>query len=152
MFSGSFIRNRSTKLAAVVLGLVVIPVVSGCGKAKEKWDTAYPTKGVVKFRGNPVADAEIAFFPQGESVPATIRPRARTKEDGSFEVWTYQPGDGAPEGKYKITVTHTTVKEYKGVAINQPNDLPPKYATQQTTDLVAEIGPQPNEIPPLELK
>ena len=152
MVSGLFTRARLTKRAGILLGLMLAPLLSGCGQAKQAWDTAYPAKGVVKYKGVPVADAEVALFPQGTSMPDTVRPRAKTAEDGSFVVWTYKPGDGAPVGNYKVTVVHHKLVEKKGVAIVQPNDLPPKYATVQSTDLVAEIGPKETEIPPIELK
>lgn len=152
MLSGQFFRNRLTRNAAVILGLSFAPVISGCGKAKEPWKTAYPARGVVKFQGNPVANAEIAFFPQGKDVPDSVRPRALTGDDGSFVVWTYEKGDGAPAGNYKVTVVHNKLVEKNGVAVMQPNDLPPKYALVQTTDLVAEIGKQETELPPIELQ
>lgn len=152
MLSVSFIRSGWTKGTAVLLGLSLAPMISGCGKGKEPWETAYPTKGVVKLNGAPVANAEIALFPEGKDIPDSVRPRALTNEDGTFSVWTYEKGDGAPAGKYKVTVVHNRIIEKNGVPLIQPNDLPPKYALVQTTDLVAEIGKPATELPPIELQ
>src|SRR5262245_23797280 len=124
------------KRAAMLLGLLSAPVLTGCGKAKEPWETAYPAKGVLTYKGKPVANAEIAFFPQGTSMPDSVRPRAKTNDEGAFVVWTYQPGDGAPAGNYKVTIVHHSVTEKNGVGITLPNDLPPKYSRVQSTDLV----------------
>ena len=154
MLWGLFIQGRSMKRAELLLGLLSALIMSGCGssKGKDPWDTVYPAKGIVTYKGKPVADAEIALFPQGTSIPDTIRPRAKTSEDGTFVVWTNQPGDGAPAGSYKITVVHYPFGEKNGVAFVKPNDLPAKYSRLQSTDLVAEIGQKETEIPPIELK
>ena len=152
MLTGLFIRSRLAARAAVMLGLLSAPVMSGCGNAKQPWDTVYPAKGVVTYKSKPIINAEVALFPQNDSIPESIRPRAKTTENGEFVVWTNQPGDGAPAGKYKVTVVHNDVIEKNGVVVTKPNDLPPKYSTVQTTDLVVEIGQNQTDIPPIELK
>ena len=152
MLSGFFSKYRSTNKAVVLWGLLLAPSLWGCGKQKQPWETVYPAKGVVTFKGVPVADAEIALFPADDSMPDTVRPRAKTSEDGEFIVWTYQEGDGAPAGNYKATVVHHKVEITKDVAVTKPNDLPAKYSKLQTTDLVVEIGEGETEIPPFELQ
>ena len=147
-FNKSPSRNRTALISAILL----TPLLWGCGKQKQPWETVYPAKGVVTYKGQPIADAEIALFPADESMPESIRPKARSSETGEFVVWTNQVGDGAPAGTYKATVVHHAVKFVKQVAVTMPNDLPKKYATVQTTDLLVEIGEGATEIPPLELK
>jgi len=112
----------------------------------------YPAKGVVTYKGKPVANAEIALFPVDEAIPEVVRPRAKTAANGEFVVWTYEVGDGAPAGNYKATVVHNEVVEVKNVAVTKPNDLPAKYSKLQTTDLVVEIAQGETEIPTIELR
>lgn len=137
--------------ARVVCGLLMV-TLCGCGKAKSPWETVYPAKGKVTFKGKAVPNAELAFFPQDISVPAMVRPRATSAEDGTFTVWTYEKGDGAPAGSYKVTVIHSEVVVGNGTVGAKPNDLPKKYSTPDTTDLLVEIGEVPTDIPPFELK
>ena len=152
MLSRLFIQSGLTRKTPVFLGLSLAVILSGCGKAKEPWETTYPVKGVVKYGGKSLAGADVAFFPQGKSIPDSVRPRATTGEDGSFVLWTYEKGDGAPAGNYKVTVVHHVVGQVNGVTVTHPNDLPAKYSTLQNTDLRAEVGPKETELPPIELK
>jgi hypothetical protein len=147
-----FNSSRPSERAAVLSALLVTPLLWGCGQQKQQWETTYPAKGLVTYKGVPIANAEIALFPQDDTVPETVRPRAITSEDGEFVVWTYEKGDGAPAGNYKATVVHHEVVESKGVMATKPNDLPRKYATVQSTDLLVEIGEGETEIPPFELQ
>jgi len=152
VLSGLQIQSRLPGRLIMLLGVSWALLLSGCGKQKQTWETVYPARGTVTYKGQPVANAEIAFFPQDDSMPETIRPRAKTTEDGEFVVWTYQQGDGAPAGNYKVTVVHHNIVEVRDVLVTRPNDLPPKYARLQTTDLVAEIGEGETELPPFELQ
>lgn len=152
MFSGLLTRSRTSGQVALLGALLLTPLLSGCGKQKQPWETVYPAKGIVTFKGKPIANAEIALFPQGDSMPDTVRPKGKTTEAGEFVVWTYQQGDGAPAGNYKVTVVHHDVVEQRDVLITKPNDLPRKYATLETTDLEVVIGQNETEIPPIDLK
>ncbi|MFN9719499.1 MAG: hypothetical protein ACK58L_12430 [Planctomycetota bacterium] len=142
---------RSWKPYRLVVSLVVI-LVLGCGKGAEPWEKTYPVKGVISFRGKPLADAELSFFPEDQSYPDLVRPRARSGADGSVVGWTYEQGDGAPAALYKVTVVHHEVGVSKETVITKPNDLPEKYSKLDTTDLTVEIRGAENVLPPIDLK
>jgi hypothetical protein len=144
--SYSFCRN------VLVLGLLLNPVLCGCGKQKEPWETAYPAKGSLTRNGKPIANADISFFPENTNIPDSVRPKAKSGDDGTFVVWTYLEGDGAPAGRYRVTVVHNEVAISNGAVVTKPNDLPAKYASLATTDLQTEIGTEDTEIPPFDLK
>lgn len=146
----SRICNRSNTVALLLT--VVAVAVGGCGKAKEPWETAYPVSGLVTFKGKPVADAELSFFPEDKSYPESVRPRAKSGPDGKFNVWTYEQGDGAPAGRYKVTAVHFEVGLSKDTVITKPNDLPAKYSRLETTDLVVEIKGEESELPAINLQ
>ncbi len=132
-------------------GLLTIALFCGCGGG-QPWEKVYPVMGVVTHKGKPVKDAELAFFPLDDKVPETVLPRAKSTENGEFAVSTYHNGDGAPAGKYKVTVIHNEIV-VKGESMTaKPNDLPKKYASRATTDLTVEIGKTATTIPPLDLK
>lgn len=129
----------------ILLLLSMAGLVAGCGKAKQPWEKIYPAKGVVSFKGKPIAGAMITLIPQDDDYPETVRPTATSKEDGSFEL-------GAPVGDYKALVLHYPVVGPKENPSPGPNDLPKKYAKAETTDLTVTIDAGKTDIPPLELQ
>lgn len=152
MLRGLFFKSRLIRRVIVLCGLLLAPGLWGCGMQKQPWEKVYPAKGVVIYKGNPVADAEISLFPEDSSFPDSIRPRAKTTENGEFVVWTNQPGDGAPAGIYKAVVVHHEIVSSEHSMASNPNDLPAKYSRRDTTDLYVQIDEKETEIPPLELE
>ncbi len=104
------------------------------------------------FKGAPVNNAELSFFPEDRSVPDSVRPKAKTSADGKFVAWTNVQGDGVPAGNYKVTIVHNEVSISKDTIVAKPNDLPAKYAALDTTDLQVQIKAGNNELQPFELK
>lgn len=135
----------------VFLGLLSVTAFSGCGPGNA-WDKAYPAKGVITHKGKPVKDAEIRFFPVDEKYPESVRPWAKSNENGEFVLSTYNRDDGAPTGEYKVTVIHHEIVISKETMTTKPNDLPKKYAARDTTDLTVQVGKGETTLPPLELK
>lgn len=146
------IKIRSICSAGLLFGVVLASTLSGCSKGKAPWETAFPVSGVLTFKGRPVANADIALFPEDGSFPSTVRPKAKSAADGKFVVWTYAEGDGAPAGSYKVTVVHQEVGVSKDTIVAKPNDLPEKYSKVNTTDLKVQVVAGPNDIPPIDLR
>lgn len=138
------VRLLLQDLRMVVLGLSTILV--GCS-GPSSWETTHPVTGTITYKGKPIADAEISFFPTDPDAPDTVRPKAKSTPDGRFVVWTYTRGDGAPAGSYKVTVVRHQVAVSKDTLVAKPNDLPPKYAQRDTTDLQVQVQEGTNEIP-----
>ena len=132
------------------VGMLAAILLCGCSE-RPVWEVAYPAKGSLTFRGKPVASADIVLFPVDTSWPETVRPRARTKADGSFEVWTYEQGDGAPAGTYRITLVHHEVGFSKDAVVAKPNDLPKQYERPDSNDLRITISAGENQIPGISL-
>jgi hypothetical protein len=131
---------------------VALAAASGCGAPEEPWDVVYPTSGVVKFHGQPLAGALVTLIPQDQSFPNSVRPTAFTGDDGTFEVGTHATADGAPAGEYKVLVQHFPTI---GTADNPqagPNDLPPQFAKAETTTLRITIAEGPTELQPFEIE
>lgn len=135
----------------ILNGLLTLVLFSGCGGSKP-WETAYPASGILTHKGQPVKDAELAFFPLDEKVPESVLPKAKTNENGEFNVSTYNNGDGAPAGKYKVTAIHHEIVITGESMTAKPNDLPKKYSSKETTDLIVEIDQKATKIPPIDLK
>lgn len=145
-------ERLSSRGISALCGLLSIVLVCGCGKSKP-WEKVVPVKGAVTHKGKPVKDAELAFFPVvEEGFPESVRPWAKTTENGEFSVSTYNNGDGAPTGRYKVTVTHHEIVISGGSMGSKPNDLPKKYASKDTTDLVIDVTAGETTLSPFELK
>ena len=70
--------------------------------------TTVPVKGKVSFKGKPLTQGEIVFEPaDGFGRPA----HGRIQSDGTFELTTFQAGDGAAPGTHLVAVSGTSKKD-----------------------------------------
>jgi hypothetical protein len=141
-------------MASLALPCVVV-VMSGCG-AGENRPPVHPVKGQLFVNKKPAHKAVVWLHPENDlpadgKGPAAPRPHARVAEDGSFDVSTYNPGDGAPAGRYRVTVFWT--KDTGAGDSDGPSLLPPRYGDPKTAGLpVVEVKAGPNVLPPLHLR
>lgn len=107
-------------------------VTIGCGGSG-----LVSVKGVVTYQEKPVSSGTVNFISEEGSSYGELKP------DGSYELMTDKPGDGARPGSYKVTVI---AMQDQGSALPEAkNPLPPptvplKYTSLATTDLTAEVG------------
>jgi hypothetical protein len=128
-------------------------IAAGCGDSEHPGPlpsvTAYPVKGQVLLAdGQPLTEGTVVFVP--------VKPGERTatgkiESDGTFSLTTYGSGDGAPEGEYKVRIESekTAPSRKKGV---QRYAVPPKYEDENTSGLAVTVKPEPNNLPPFQLK
>jgi hypothetical protein len=90
-----------------IVGLCVCVVFSSCSSRKTPdQKPTYPVKGEVTVDGKSAANVRVGCTDMKDvnaKDPTVLY--ALTKENGKFEVSSYQPGDGAPEGEYVVTFT-----------------------------------------------
>jgi hypothetical protein len=137
------------------LGFVVLACgVAGCGGPERV--RCYPVRGQFFWQGKPASGAVVYLHPLGsvgaspEAPAQGVHPVGRVQEDGSFEVSTYGQKDGAPAGRYRLSLvwaksagTRTDDEEYLLPAdLGDPNkaNLP-----------IVEVKPGRNELTPLHL-
>jgi hypothetical protein len=133
---------------------IVVLMLAGCGQkqAHFKQHAVQPVEGQVIWKGKPLADATVTFHPNGWKVdPGTAAPRAQTGDDGHFHLTTYETGDGAPEGKYTVTVLYRKHAVQRNGSMFGPNLLPEQYSSPATSGLEVEIAAGTNVVPPLDL-
>lgn len=96
-------QPRVAGIGAVILSALMI---AGCGPEGPQGGPrveTYPITGTVHIDGKPEQAILVTCHPVGESaVHTTIS--GFTDEQGRFSIGTYESGDGAPEGEYKLTV------------------------------------------------
>lgn len=56
--------------------------------------------GTISFQGKPLPGGTITFHPQGEGNPAY----GELQSDGTYELTTYEKGDGAVLGEHIVTI------------------------------------------------
>ena len=124
-------------------------LLAGCGSEEDKWTAERPKPapagGTVQYKGEAVEGATVVFVPQGHTQAAT----AQTDASGKFQLQTYEPGDGAVPGEYKVTVRKVeTPAAPPETEITNPNDttapqhrslIPERYSNVQQTDLTASV-------------
>ena len=137
----------------VHVALLLAVVLAGCGGR----GTA-PIKGVLTLDGTPVADATVVFMPDP---PDAGRPATGfTSADGTFQLTTFRPADGALPGSYRVLVQKTEPAKDAGAAARsamerarakyeeksiqkaQKPALPPAYAGFDTTPLRCTVPAQ----------
>ena len=137
--------------------------VIGCGSSGHD---LVPVAGQVTVDGKPVTTGQVAFFPEsGRPAIGSI------DSDGRYELKTYEPGDGAEPGKYRVTITARNIPpddgptyssfedEMRGVSAEpaQPKCsrasspritwiVPEKYSSRSSTDLEVEVNSDGEDI------
>ncbi len=139
-------------LPAVLLSLLINP---GCSEPPQDAPKAelHSFSRIVKFNGKPANGAVVSLHPIGESVLGVVTPNGVADDNGMFLLTTYKNGDGAPEGKYRVTVSWA---DLKGGSSSDPEygpeKLPTRYQSTESSGLELEVKPGLSESPVLDLK
>jgi hypothetical protein len=139
------------------VGVSCVVFASSCGKSKipeiQGKLPVFPVKGKLLADGKPLVNANLVFHPT-TPLPkdaSQFLPRGRTNEEGVFTLTTYYENDGAPAGKYRVSVS------WRGNQSNLRNEeeaelMPAAYRNPRITSLRAEVQEGENDLPPLEVK
>jgi hypothetical protein len=139
--------------------LVLLIAAAGCGNGGPA-----PLRGTVKLDGRPLEGASVYFIAQDSGCRDAL---GSTDADGVFHLSTFEPGDGAFPGKYKVVVqppqpdtgvvaaTPVEAMQATGAARN-PNrpliTIPPRYSQPGQTVLVQDVPADGNVVFELQSK
>jgi hypothetical protein len=126
----------------------VMTLVAGCGEATVP---VFPVTGSVNFKGKPPGGALIVLSSTTGGAEG-FAPTATVKDDGSFAITSYQPGDGAPQGEYVATLQWFKVVNDAGGSGPGPNVLPKEYASAKSSPIKISVGSGPTQVPPIIIK
>jgi len=130
-----------------------LALLVGCG-GDSSGVAVHPVAGKVVVRGAPAAGAKVVFYTTGLQDPRTPIPQATAGDDGAFQLTSYQPGDGAPAGEYRVTIEWPApLPPGVNPEMYGPQDrLGGRYATPDKSGLTATVSEGNNELPPFDLK
>jgi len=112
----------------------------------------HPVAGMVTFENRPPSGALVVLHPQGATLPQDLIPTGIVQPDGTFQIGTYDSGDGAPAGTYKATFQWFKVVSGAGGSGRGPNVLPAAYADPRQTPVEIVVGEGPNDLPPVVIR
>jgi hypothetical protein len=116
--------------------------LAGCSDGKI---ARYPVSGIVTVDGHPAEGATVVFCPVNGSPEAMKqRPFSQTDANGKYELKTFQPGDGAPAGDYKVTIRWLAFSNQGGPP---PDRLGNRYWDPEKTPLTAKVVKGSNDLP-----
>lgn len=136
-------KSKTQAVPWLTIAWLAFALCSGCSGSG-----IYPVDGLVTWKdGKPATElaGSLVFFEQPEkktSSQGTIQP------DGSFQLTTSKPNDGAPSGEHTVLVIEVGRKSLGGpdASAIAPSKLDTRYATPATSDLRATVKPGPNKI------
>ena len=128
-----------------------------CGNGCSQGERVYPVIGRVLFEDGAPADTGMIEF---RSVELGINARAKIQKDGSFQLTTYRPFDGAIAGKHQAIIVQHIITEVPAPQKHVPNpgkNLQPlvhrahkivakKYSNYDSTTLEFIVEPIDNNV------
>ncbi len=137
-------NTRST--CCLALGGLLLSVLGCGGSVDPNRPKTYPVTGQVLYNGDPVEDATVMFVGSGTGGRGAL---GKTDASGNFSMTTYEAGDGAIPGTYRVSIFKTLVEEVEERPGARPNEepidtvatelLPAKYKDINRSGLTAEV-------------
>ncbi len=135
----------------VFVAIGTLTLLSGCSDSG-----LTPVRGKVTFDGKPLPTGSIRFFPAEGGRPAV----GQIATDGTYELSTTEPGDGAKPGQYKVAVEsiESTQTGPAPTSLEQEMELggtgrtsvtyllPPEYSSHKSSGLTATVDAGDNTI------
>jgi hypothetical protein len=138
---------------ATLLGLCAFLALAGCGKGDLK---LVPVEGTVTVGGKSLTTGVVTFWSEGEPEGSKkVAPIGNIGPDGSYKMTT-NGKDGAPVGRYKVTVSTmmppgSDVPDITGGGGKKPPPMETssvkidsRYISLKTTPLKVEVSENPS--------
>jgi hypothetical protein len=121
------------RFALTALFLAALVGLSGCGNPSTP--KLHPVSGKITVGGSPLAAGNVSLMVSSKT-DEKIGMVTGQVTNGEYKVFT-QGKEGAPEGKYKVTVTPSMVPT--GGSKMPVADFDPKYSDYKKTNLTLDV-------------
>ena len=142
------LRSAVTPLALPkAFALLLIAASAGC---EGDWRAeTHPASGSISINGEPPVGALVHLDPVGSKVDErNSRPWGKVREDGSYTLTTYERDDGAPAGRYRLTVVWPV-----DPATPSPEDrLRNRFSEPEQSPWEVSIAEGEHKLPPVEVE
>lgn len=116
--------------------LAVVAIFAGCSGDGRL--PTYPATGKVAFPdGSPLGGGWIAC----ESPEHSVAARGVIEADGTFELGTYEPGDGAVAGRHLVAITPASPEGYDPDQGTAPPAIDQRFTHMDTSGLEIKVHP-----------
>jgi hypothetical protein len=128
--------------------------IAGCGPSYVRPETGakpHPVTGQVLIDGTPAEGVLVTFIPEGGPAKDARAATGLTDEEGLFTLSTYNPEDGAPAGKYQVTLSWIRIIDETSSIQDQPPEaqqLPAKFQNPKLSGLTSVVEEGPNDLEP----
>ncbi|MBN2295933.1 MAG: hypothetical protein JXM70_26110 [Pirellulales bacterium] len=129
--------------AGVLLLVLLVPLYCACGSGRPE---TYTTKGKVVFPdGSPLSGGSIMFQStgQGEKV---YNARGLIGPDGTFEMTTFEPNDGAVAGKHIVMVRESAPATDFTPPSATARLVDPRFMSFDTSGLTVDVKKGDNDL------
>jgi hypothetical protein len=147
---GNSVFKRFEKSSAILLAILLLPVIIGCGgtggdvSGRSK---VYPVEGTIFYKGVPIEGAIVVFHSEISELSAS----GLTNSEGKFRLQTYTDNDGAVSGPHKVTVKKIELKTVPNpvdenlgpISSEEIWHTPKKYSTVDSTPLTQIVADTP---------
>jgi hypothetical protein len=128
-------------------GAAALALGAGCGTGKP---TAYPVTGKVTVGGKDADGALVCLHPVDGDGPNAVRPLGYVQQDGTFQLTSYKENDGAPAGRYKVTVVWRPKKKTT-TEPDGPDFLKGRYADPKASKIEVTVNQGATALDPIKL-
>ena len=126
----------------------------GCAEVDNRVPV-YPVSGKILVNGVGAEGAKVVFYGASKDLTGkgTVLPSAVTDSEGNFKLRSYDPEDGAPAGKYAVSIIWPEpIPEGADVEMFEPPDrLKLRYVDPKQSGLTAEVVEGGIDLAPFEL-
>jgi hypothetical protein len=128
-----------------ILGFLTVTAISCGSPPAAPTLPTFPVSGVVYLNQKALVRGLVVFHPVKPPAGTNFRCYAHTGADGSFSLSTFAPNDGAPTGRYRVTILMQDEDD-------GPVRIPLRYRNPNTSGILVEIKPEPTSLPPFQLR
>jgi len=140
-------RNGESSAIRVlqILSLLLV-AIAGCEGSIASVEPVAVEGRVLLANGQPLTAGRVVFVHREGAMPDAS---GSIRADGSFQLTTRDPADGAAPGQYKVRIE--PARTYGGRKRRGP-PFPLKYIDEDSSGLVVTVRAEPNRLEPIQLK